>query len=175
MATKFSMALLYNKYAPALLSYVRTHTNSKEDAEDILVDVFLAALENALFATLPESAQRAWLWRVAHNKIIDQYRRVKRRQHVELEQVVESLYEDDHLGPEYSALRQEDYENLHAHLNSLPLQHQEILRLRFGQGLLCREIAERLGKQENTVRVTLSRCLNVLRGIYQREGGEAIK
>ena len=162
------IALLYKNYAQGILAYVRMHTASQEDAEDIVVEVFLAALENTRFSTLPEKAKQLWLWRVAHNKVADSYRRAKTRQSVAIEQVVDSLFEDEIHGPEHTALRQEDYIALHTHLQSLPALQQEILRLRFGQELSCREIAAIVGKQENAVRVTLSRGLNLLRQIYRR-------
>ena len=109
-----------------------------------------------------------WLWRVTRNKVIDTYRRAKTRQNVTLEQVADSLFEDEMASPEYAALQQEDYMDLYAQLQRLPLFQQQILRMRFGQDLSCSEIATRLGKKENVVRVTLSRTLNLLRKMYRR-------
>lgn len=166
--TEQEMALLYRKYAPGLLSYVRMRIISEEDAEDLVVEVFVAAIENAKFAALSEKEKQLWLWRVTRNKVIDTYRRAKTRQNVTLEHVAEDLFEDEMASPEYAALRQEDYMDLYAHLQSLPLLQQQILRMRFGQNLSCSEIATMLGKQENAVRVTLSRSLNRLRNIYRR-------
>ena len=166
------MAALYRKYAPGLLAYVRMRVSSPEDAEDLVVEVFLAALEQAKFAALAEKEKQLWLWRVTRNKVIDAYRRANTRQNVTLEHVADGLFADEIFSPEYSALRQEDYMDLYAHLQSLPPLQQQILRMRFGQGLSCREIATTLGKQENVVRVTLSRSLNLLRKIYQRRREE---
>jgi len=170
------MAPLYRKYAPGLLSYVRMGVPSPEDAEDLVVEVFVAALENAKFAALSEKEKQLWLWRVTRNKVIDTYRRAKTRKNVTLEQAAGDLFEDEMVGPEYAALRHEVYMELYEHLQSLPPLQQQILRMRFGQDLSCREIATMLGKQENMVRVTLSRSLNLLRKIYRRrkevqEGG----
>ena len=166
--TEQEMALLYRKYAPGLLSYVRMRIISEEDAEDLVVEVFVAAIENAKFAALSEKEKQLWLWRVTRNKVIDAYRRTQTRRNITLDHVADGLFEDEIFGPEDSALRQEDYMDLYAHLQSLPLLQQQILRMRFGQDLSCREIATMLGKQENTVRVTLSRSLNLLRKIYRR-------
>ncbi len=166
------MAPLYSKYAPGLLTYVRMGVPSPEDAEDLVVEVFVAALENAKFAALSEKEKQLWLWRVTRNKVIDTYRRAKTRKNVTLEQVAGDLFEDEMAGPEYAALRQEDYMDLYAQLQSLPPLQQQILRMRFGQDLSCREIATTLGKQENVVRVTLSRSLNLLRKIYRRRREE---
>jgi RNA polymerase sigma-70 factor (ECF subfamily) len=168
------LALLYNTYAPGMLAFVRMRIPSQEDAEDLVVEVFLAALENAKFAALSQNAKQSWLWRVARNKVIDAYRRAKTRQSVNLDHVADGLFEDELSGPEYSALRQEDYMDLYAHLQSLPALQQEILRLRFGHNLSCGEIASMLGKQENVVRVTLSRSLNLLRQIYRQRAGAGI-
>jgi RNA polymerase sigma-70 factor, ECF subfamily len=166
------MALLYRKHAPGLLTYVRMRMTSEEDAEDLVVDVFLAALENTRFTALSEKEKQWWLWRVTRNKVIDTYRRAKTRQNVTFEHEAESLFEDEMSSPEYIALRQEDYRELYAHLQGLPPLQQQILRMCFGQDLSCREIATRLGKQENAVRVTLSRSLNLLRQIYRRRREE---
>jgi RNA polymerase sigma factor (sigma-70 family) len=162
------MGLLYRKHAPGLLAYVRMRITSEEDAEDLVVEVFMAAIENAKFGALSEKEKQMWLWRVTRNKVIDAYRRAKTRQSVTLDQVAEGLFEDEMFSPEYAALRQEDYMDLYAHLQSLPPLQQQILRMRFGQDLSCSEIATTLGKQENVVRVTLSRSLNLLRKIYRR-------
>jgi RNA polymerase sigma factor (sigma-70 family) len=166
------IALLYRKDAPGLLTYVRMRITSEEDAEDLVVEVFMAAIENAKFSALSEKEKQMWLWRVTRNKVIDAYRRAKTRQNVTLEHVAGGLFEDEMASPEYAALRQEDYMDLYAHLQSLPPLQQQILRMRFGQDLSCRDIATTLGKQENVVRVTLSRSLNLLRKIYRRRREE---
>ncbi len=166
------MAFLYRKYAPGLLTYVRMRLASEEDAEDLVVEVFMAAIENAKFPALAEKEKQLWLWRVTRNKVIDTYRRAKTRQNVTLEHVADGLFEDEMASPEYAALRQEDYLDLYAHLQNLPPLQQQILRMRFGQDLSCSEIATTLGKQENMVRVTLSRSLNLLRKIYRRRREE---
>ena len=98
-------ALLYQRYAPAIFAYLRQHTALREDAEDVLVEVFLAALEKEKFATMGEKEQQAWLWRVARNKAVDAFRQSVRRQSVTLEHVADSLYDDDEHTPEQTALR----------------------------------------------------------------------
>src|SRR2546429_8610849 len=154
------MALLCRKFSPGLLNYVRMRITSEGDAEDLVVEVFLAAIENAKVAVLSEKAKQLWLWRVTRNKVIDTYRRAKTRQNITLEQVADGLFEDEMAGPEYAALRQEDFMDLYAYLQRLPLLQQQILRMRFGQDLSCSEIAASLGRQEKVVRVTLSLTLN---------------
>lgn len=168
------MAVLYRQYAPAIYAYLMRRVPNEEDAEDLLVDVFLAALESEQFARLSEKAQMAWLWRVAHHKTVDAYRRsARRRKHsVTLESVVDHAISDEDREPEYSALRQEEYSILQEHLKQLTNLQQEVLHLRFGQDLRCSEIAMRLGKSEGAIKVMLSRVLNLLKSIYQTNGGK---
>lgn len=161
------VAELYQQHAPGLFAYLRQQTRAREDAEDALVDIFLAALESDLLEQMDEKRQAAWLWRVARNKVIDLYRRSQRRQNVALECVAETLYEDDALDPELLALQQDEYALLLQHVQGLPALQQETLRLRFANDLRCSEIAARLGKREGAVRVILSRTLNALRRIYE--------
>lgn len=161
------VAELYQQYAPGLFAFLRRQTRSREDAEDVLVDIFLAALEYELLVELDEKQQVAWLWRVARNKAIDLYRRLQRRQSIALEFVAETLYQDEALDPELLALQQDECALLRQHVRSLPIPQQEMLRLRFADDLRCAEIAARTGKREGAVRVMLSRTLNALRRIYE--------
>jgi len=65
---------LFEHHSANIFTYLRQHTRSREDAEDLLVDTFLAAMEDRKFARLPESSQVAWLWRVARNKTVNAFR-----------------------------------------------------------------------------------------------------
>ena len=160
---------LYQRHAPALLTHLLVNMASREDAEDTLVDVFVAALEHEkLLSTLPEAEQRMWLWRVTRNKIIDVYRRSQVRKGIPLEEASE-LLSDDEQTPEGTVLLLDEYRQLHSNLRSLSTLQQEVLRLRFVNGLRCNEIAEIVGKGHGAIRVLLSRTLNHLRGIYAKE------
>lgn len=157
---------LYQRYAPELLLYIRRHVASQEDAEDLLLEVFIAALEKPHLTHLSEQEQLAWLRRVAHNKFIDFYRRNTRRPSIPLEDMQNELYDEDDYAPEIVALDNEEYALLRNHLASLPKIQQEVLRLRFAEDLHCPEIAKRLNKSDGAIRTMLSRVLNLLRNIY---------
>src|SRR5437763_15560826 len=91
--------LLFRHYAPGLLSYFRMHIPSVEDAEDLVAEVFMAAIQNEKFAALSEKEKQLWLWGVTRNKVIDTYRRAKTHQNVTLEHVADGLFEDEVAGP----------------------------------------------------------------------------
>lgn len=158
---------LYQQHAPMLLTHLRVNTRSIEDAEDILLDVFVAALERESLRALSMEEQRAWLWRVARNKLVDYYRKRSYRQHVTLDEVSETVFTEDELAPEQVALRDEAHRDLRAAIKQLPALQQEVLLLRFVNGLRAPEIAHILKKRDAAVRMILSRTLNWLRDFYK--------
>jgi RNA polymerase sigma factor (sigma-70 family) len=160
---------LYDQYAASIFAYARLHTASWEDAEDLTLEVFLTALEHDNLSWLTDTQQLVWLRRVAHNKLVDHYRRSPRLPVVPLEQVVETLCHDEVLTPEQLALRREELERLYKAVGKLPLLHLQVLRLRFGDGLRFAEIAILLNKNEAAVRKLCSRTLARLRTIYDQQ------
>src|SRR5260221_1993533 len=144
---------LYDRYASSIFAYARLSTPSWEDAEDVTLEVFTAALEQANLSALSERQQLVWLRRVAHNKLVDRYRRAMHLPVVPLEQV---------------ALRGEELEQLYKAVSSLSLFQQQVLQLRFGEGLRFAEIAVLLNKREATVRKLCSRSIALLRTIYEQ-------
>jgi RNA polymerase sigma-70 factor (ECF subfamily) len=165
------LAQLYQQHAPKILDYVSRHVSSSHDAEDVLIDVFVAALESIPFASLTEQEQQAWLWRVARNKVIDRYRRSLR---VPLQSIDENQFiEDAVMDPERISIRQEENDHLASQLKRLSPLQQRVLYLRFGENLRCAEIASLVGKREGSIRSLLSRAFNLLRRYYQdQEKGE---
>ena len=169
-----AIAELYQHHVYTLLNSIRRSVPTREDAEDVLLEVFIAAFECNALTGLNEGEQLAWLRRVAHNKCVDAYRASQHHPFLSLETVTELLYDDEDQLPEQIALHSEERALLRTRLTKLPEQKQQILRLRFGQGLYCTEIATKLNKSESAVRMTLSRTLNFLRRIYstEEESGE---
>jgi RNA polymerase sigma factor (sigma-70 family) len=161
---------LYLRYAPALLAFLLKQTSAREDAEDLLLEVFRAALEHKRLEQLSGEEQRLWLWRIARHKLIDAYRRASRRTSVSMDLMLNDLFAHDEQMPEYAALRGEEFSRLHAALQTLPQLQQRILKLRFVNGLRSTEIASLVGKSDTAVRSLLSRTLNQLRTFYGERG-----
>lgn len=157
---------LYQKHALSLMTYVRRHVRTREDAEDIVLEVFLAAMKQQEIRFLPEEKHLAWLQRVAYHKFVDHYRHVSARSMVPLEEASEQLLTDDDHGPEQRALRNEEDALLRERVGQLPEHYQTILQLRFANGMRCTEIASHLQKSDGAIRMVLSRALNALREIY---------
>lgn len=167
-----SVADLYQRHARQLLAYIRPRVSTQEDAEDLLVEVFLVVMQHETPLRLSENEQLVWLRRVARNKVVDRYRRLGRLPAIApLDAFAEALLDDDEHAPDALVLRDTDYAQLQKHLAGLPQLQQEVLRLRFFNDLSTKEIAARLAKSDDAIRALLSRTLNSLRGIYERHKG----
>ena len=159
---------LYQQHALSLMTYVRRHVPTREDAEDIVLEVFLAALKQQDLWRLSAEQQRAWLLRVAYYKSVDHHRRALIRSVVPLDEATEQFLAGEARSPESLALRNEEHALLRQRLCQLPEHYQMILQLRFVHGLRCTEIASHLQKSEGAIRMMLSRALNSLREIYAK-------
>ena len=164
-----TVSTLYQRYAPGIFSYLHLHVRTREDAEDLLVDTFLAACESQTFQALSQEKQRLWLWRVVRNKVVDYYRSPAHRQTVNVDDLADAIYADENLAPELLAERGEEYHQLRTQVQQLPWLQQQILQLRFVNDLTSLEIARIVGKNDAAARMMLSRTLNLLRSIYMKK------
>src|SRR5215471_129522 len=161
---------LYDRFARTIFNYIFQHISHKQDAEDLLVEVFLAAFKNAALLSLPADRQMGWLLHVTRNKLVDRHRHSALSTLVPLE--LASEVEDEAPTPEQYAEQQESYERLYSALGQLSALQRELIWLRHTKSLRFCDIACRFKKSEVAVRQMYSRTLQQLRGIYhQTEGG----
>ena len=129
--------VIHDRYRQRLFSYMRQMlAGSRPDAEDALQDVFLRAY-GALRADDRPIAVRAWLYRVAHNRCIDQLRRPAPAS-ADVYDVTRSPLPD----PLEEAERREDLRRLVADVRRLPEQQRSALLMRELEGLSYAELAE---------------------------------
>jgi len=157
---------LYMRFAPTIFAYLSRQVANLQDAEDLLLEVFLKAHKEAILEELPEERQLAWLRRVARNAVIDRYRHTALLALFPLEQAAE--IEDDQLTPEQRVERQEKYTHLYQALRQLSPAQQELIQLRYWNDLRFAEIAGMLARPEGTLRKLLARALRQLRTLYDK-------
>lgn len=133
-------------------------TGSKEDAEDVLQDVFVS-IWKARRAFNPQKARlTTWLYRITVNKCLDRHRK-KRLPAVLLENSGAEDIEDD---------RQEigtalEYEELLTALKTLDKKHRAVIVLRYFNELSYEEIAQVAGIPLGTVKSRIYQALKMLR------------
>ncbi len=156
-------AELYRKYVDLVYRYCRHRLGSPEEAEDAASQVFLKAM-SAFSARRNGGSVASWLFRIAHNQIIDVYR--TRRSQCDLADV-ESHPSPGH-SPEDLALAAIEQDEVHSVLLCLPSEQRRVVELRL-VGLDTAEIAHVLGKTQAAVRMTQSRAFARLRVLLTQD------
>jgi RNA polymerase sigma factor (sigma-70 family) len=134
-----AFGIIHDRYRQRLFAYARQMlSGSRSDAEDVLQDVFLRAY-HALRADRRPIALRAWLYRVAHNRCIDQIRRP-----APAPQDIYELNRGAASDPEAEAERREDLRRLIADVRALPEQQRSALLMREMEGLSYNDLAAAL-------------------------------
>jgi RNA polymerase sigma factor (sigma-70 family) len=134
-----AFGVIHDRYRQRLFAYTRQMlAGSRQDAEDALQDVFLRAY-GALRANERPVSLRAWLYRVAHNRCIDQLRRPVPPQ-ADVFDVSRSPLHD----PLDEAQRREDLRRLVQDVRRLPEAQRSALLMREMEGLSYDELAAAL-------------------------------
>jgi RNA polymerase sigma-70 factor (ECF subfamily) len=161
-----AFGVLYDRYVHRVYGYCYRRLQTPEAAEDATSQVFTKAL-----AALPRFRDDgpsfgAWLFAIAHNVIIDEFRAARR---APLPAAL-SITVDDAPGPEETALVAEGMRELRAVLSQLSPEQAQVIELRLA-GLTDKEIAFVLGRGHGAIRVIQHRAVRRLRsllGVEQR-------
>jgi RNA polymerase sigma-70 factor (ECF subfamily) len=154
-----AFARLYACYVERITRYVYFRVTDHELAEDITSRIFLKMLEKLDTYQVGQSPVIAWLYRMAHNAIIDHYR--TKRIFISLEDVRQAEVRQED-GIEEKLELQIKSQQLRAALQLLTKEQQRVLVLKFIDGLSTREIARQLGKRPGSVRSLQMRALQRL-------------
>ena len=154
---------LYSRYQRRIHAYVMRMVKDHGRAEDVTQEVFVSALRRMRDTERP-IAFKPWIYEIAKNACIDQFRRSKRAEEVSLEA-------DDGLAPsDYGRLvgsdpaphdavaAKQELNDLCGAFGGLSDTHHEILVLRELEGLSYREIGDRMGMSRPAVESTLFRA-----------------
>jgi len=162
-----AFAPLYDHYISRVHAYVFYRVYDPQDAEDIIADVFVRAIQNLKrFRWRHDHSFAAWLFRIAHNLVMDYARRRKRVElPLEIEDGQVELADPSPL-PEDALAQQEAFQHMRALIATLSPRRQEVITLRFYAGLRNREIARVLGLDERTVAAHLCRAVQDLQIKY---------
>jgi len=154
---------LYSRYHRRIHAYVMGMVKDHGRAEDVTQEVFMSALRRMRETERP-IAFKPWIYEIAKNACIDQFRRSKRAEEI-------SLQADDGLAPsDYGRLvgsdpaphdavaAKQELNDLCGAFGGLSDTHHEILVMRELEGLSYREIGERMGMSRPAVESTLFRA-----------------
>lgn len=153
---------LYQRYMENIYKYIYYRLHDEHEAEDLTETVFFKAWQ-----AMPTYEQTgvpflAWLYRIAHNLLMDHHRKQALQQR-SLPQIyaesalVDTAELDDHLNAT------DNEQNLLAAVATLDPLYQTVLLLRFVQGLEHEDVAQIVNRTAGAVRVIQHRALKILR------------
>jgi RNA polymerase sigma factor (sigma-70 family) len=134
---------LFERYRARLLAFCRHMLGSKEDAEDVLQEVF-AASYNAIRADDRNLNVRPWLYRIARNRCLNHLRRPRQ----EARETMDEEMHDHGISTADLVHRRADLRHLLLDIQKLPESQRTALLLREIDALSYEQIAEAM---ENTV------------------------
>jgi RNA polymerase sigma factor (sigma-70 family) len=162
---------LYERYGRRIVSYVFGMVGDHGRAEDIAQEVFMSALTR-MRATERPIAFKPWIYEIAKNACIDEFRRTRRTNEVPLDSDDDGGASDYKLvshgsSPQVAAERHQQLDDLRSAFRGLSDNHHKVLVLRELEGLSYAEIGRRLGMSRPVVESTLFRARKRLGQEYE--------
>ncbi len=153
---------LYDRLAAIIHALALRIVYDPTRAESTVQQVFLTIWNKANLYDADRSSARTWIFSIARNQAIDEWRRLKtRRRTEELDQL--TLVDTGKLDPLASTIQAEHSALVRQALNSLPGEQRQALLLAYFSGLSHSQIAEHLETPLGTVKTRIQLGLNKLR------------
>lgn len=161
-----AFSYLYDEYFAHIYRYVYYRVN-REDVDDVVAQIFMKAWDNLGRFTAREGATfSSWLFKIAHNLVIDQYR--KHRSIAELPSDI--VDEREAYDPQKVAQNKLDQVVLKEALSHLKEAYRQVIVLKFINGFSNQEVADILKRKEGNVRILQFRALRELKVVLQKMG-----
>ena len=160
-----ALGQIYDRFVDKIYRYVYHRVGSAGVAEDITGQVFMRMLE-AIKAGRPwQTSFSGWLYRIAHNLVVDHYRRRSRASFVDIDEAAPIHAPGG--DPIQAAEMQLNRARLHAALTSLTDEQAQVITLRFLEELSIAETAEVMGKTEGAIKALQYRAILALKKVLQ--------
>jgi RNA polymerase sigma-70 factor (ECF subfamily) len=153
-----AFAQLYEEYFDKIYRYVTLKIGDEMEAEDVTQQVFLNTLHSISSFKWKGIPFSAWLFRIAHNQVVD-YLRKKKHATVPLDESLPS----NNGNPQQVAERELDIERLLLATKKLTEAQREVISLRFTSGLPIAEAAKVMGKSQGAVKALQHSAILALR------------
>jgi RNA polymerase sigma-70 factor (ECF subfamily) len=159
-----ALGKLYDEYAPPIYAYLYRRVQDAQLAEDLTSEVFVRVLQAIRARRLWKTSFQGWLYRIAHNLVVDHYRKQPATPVLELDEdlVADQKDLDSAVAERLSRQR------LRSAIRWLTPEQQQVLALRFGQQLSAPEVGDVMGKSVSAVEALQHRALGALRRILER-------
>jgi RNA polymerase sigma-70 factor (ECF subfamily) len=160
-----AIGTIYDQHALSIYRYLYRRVHDAQVAEDLTSEVFVRMLQAIQSGRFWHTSFRGWLYRIAHNLVVDYYRR---QPPVPPSALDEELMADED-DPDSALAETLSYQRLEAAIRFLTPDQEQVLTLRFGEQLTTREIAEITGRNVGAVEALQHRALAALRRLLRKE------
>ena len=155
-----ALAQLYEEHFDKIYRYITIRIGDKMEAEDLTQQVFLNTLRSISSFKWKGTPFSAWLFRIAHNQVVD-YLRKRKRTAGPLDESLASSGDSPHLLAE----RKLDIEQLLSATQQLTPAQREVISLRFTSELSIAQVAEVMGKSQGAVKALQHSAIVALRKV----------
>ncbi len=158
-----ALGQLYDQYADRIYSYVYHRVGSADIAEDLTGQAFMRMLEAIQGNRGWRTSFSGWLYRIAHNLVIDHYRRGHRASFVDIEDT--TTLKAPTGDPLRAVEAKLDNERLRSALNQLTEEQAQVIVLRFLEERSIAEAAAAMDKTEGAIKALQYRAVLALRRV----------
>ncbi len=162
-----ALSEIYDRYELKIYNYIYRRTSDPGLSEDLTAQVFLKMLEAIQSERAWHSSFSGWLYRIAHNLVIDHYRARDRQKQVSIDDVPHM--HDAGTTPVRAAEIALEAEALRSAIRRLTDEQAQVISLRFLEGYSFAEIAEMMDKTEGAVKALQHRAVATLRQLLVLE------
>jgi len=162
-----ALTQLYEENFDRIYRYIVLKIGDRTEAEDMTQQVFLNALKSISSYKFKGMPFSSWLYRIAHNQIVDYLRKKSKRLTVPLDESLPLPATDG--SPEHLAEKKVEIEELVIATRKLTAAQQEVISLRFAAELSIAEVAGAMGKSEGAVKALQHSAIIALRKVLATE------
>jgi RNA polymerase sigma-70 factor (ECF subfamily) len=162
---------IVKRYQKKLFSYIYRLVGNKEEAEDILQNVFVKAYRNIKTFDVKRKFS-SWIYRIAHNEAINFLKKRNRKRFVSWEDIVASKdkleTQSDEASPIDTWIREESRLEVQRALAGLPERYRKVLMLRYFSDKSYEQIGRAIKSPVNTVGTLINRAKKKLISVIKK-------
>ncbi len=160
---------IYDFFFPKIYNYVSYKVGEQDTAEDITADTFMRVISKFDSFAGDANAFTAWIYRIARNLVTDFYRLSGRKTQVHYlpDEELANLGIDSGSDVHGAVERKQKITKIREAINTLKPQEQELITLRFFEGLDSKSIGDILDIKPATINVQLHRAVEKLKKIFE--------
>jgi RNA polymerase sigma-70 factor (ECF subfamily) len=156
---------LFNEYYDKIARYAFVRVRNRTEAEDIASEVFLKALHSLESYKQQGIPMQAWLFRIAHNLVVDHFRKTAKKKTIPIDSVqIESVTD-----PVRTAEMNIELARVNKAMEQLTPAQREVIRLRFFGGFTSKEVGQILNKGDGAIREMQRAATQSLRNLLTAE------